>query len=910
MATAIASQLWGPNWTPLDRSATGVEAVFDAFDLNHDGIITRKEVSDVLGGPATGRRRAVPGPSADLNLGFDPQLQAVADVEALLEGTQLDASRPGQRPANLPDLRASAFHSIAYGPALAGGFCGDRLQFTISTVSSSGRKCYDAEARVTAEVTGVSLLSKSLPEPRPWVDDRKDGTYLVQFVCATPGQYAVTARVNGTSLPLCPVMIDVAPGRASAQHSDLLGRGVNSCTAGAQTDFTILARDEFGNECVRGGARFGVRAIGHARLHEVADNEDGTYSVSYSVPEWAQGPVRLEVMLDGVPLKGSPVVPRVHHLGRHGPEGDVDAKDREALSAGLLPAELKGLEWLRSHQPPQIPEVPFPGAAVDRLTSPGGTESAAAAARTAWRAADEWRALSDLRAEFMRCRDGLLRHQQLLLRVGDAVQSEVGMLKEKERSVDTLREDLTQVEDRLAWQRRYLSGEYARRVKQEQSSDARPGLEPAFLPLSRKLDWGEQSSRPLSPAASGFSPAGLAPVGLDESSEKVRQLQQEVEKKRQWLQALLEEEDAESKSRVRTRSAAVGSSWPQEVSSLPGGPLPGDPALTASGEVDIFGLLDRDKDGVITREEWSRAEFQAGRNASNFAGEYPRLPHLDPPRAITGSFSEDAAAETVALRQESHALTDKLRRRIIDPEVERSTLPGSLARGALGNQASLAQRFTVPAPPAPPPVAPPLEEDTLSSRYRSQMEQLPTRAVSGPLTAPPPPLPPPLVPDLPGGGPQMGVGSMYHGQQASPLAAVNANSQVIGASMRRLFQAYATSGHDGLGLARGGSGLQALLQLHDFSRLVSAAQLSLPSSQIEGAFQATLRQFGVGFQPLDGAPAVPFELFVELLVNLARRAYPDLGDSEAVAALFEEYLLPLERRLRSLEGLSDMTVHR
>ena len=30
------------------------------------------------------------------------------------------------------------------------------------------------EARVTAEVTGVSLLSKSLPEPRPWVDDRKD----------------------------------------------------------------------------------------------------------------------------------------------------------------------------------------------------------------------------------------------------------------------------------------------------------------------------------------------------------------------------------------------------------------------------------------------------------------------------------------------------------------------------------------------------------------------------------------------------------------------------------------------------------------------------------------------------------------------------------------------------------------
>lgn len=52
--------------------------------------------------------------------------------------------------------------------------------------------------------------------------------------------------------------------------------------------------DEFGNLCGEGGARFGVRASAHVRLHEVSDNEDGTYTVTYSIPDWAQGQIKLE----------------------------------------------------------------------------------------------------------------------------------------------------------------------------------------------------------------------------------------------------------------------------------------------------------------------------------------------------------------------------------------------------------------------------------------------------------------------------------------------------------------------------------------------------------------------------------------------------------------------------------------
>mmetsp|Transcript_12192 Transcript_12192/g.27563 ORF Transcript_12192/g.27563 Transcript_12192/m.27563 type:complete len:895 (+) Transcript_12192:81-2765(+) len=892
MATAVASQPWGPKWAPTDRSATGVDELFDTFDLDRDGVITRKEVSDVLGGPGTGRRRAVPGPSADLNLGFDPQLQEVAAVESLLEGQQLGGSRHAPAAAaHGPDSRASAFHSVAYGAALAGGLCGDRLQFTVSTVSSTGRKCYDTEARVAAEVTGVSLLSKSMPEPRPWVDDRKDGTYLVQFVCATPGQYSITARINGTPLPLCPVMIDVAPGRASAQHSDLLGAGLSYCLAGAQTDFNIVARDEFGNECVRGGAQFGVRAVGHACLHEVADNEDGTYTVSYSIPEWAQGPVRLEVLLDGVPLKGSPVMPRLQQLGKHTLEGDVDTKDREALSAGFMPAELKGLEWLREHRPPDIPTVPFPGAALDRISGSGEEAGAAAAARAAWRAADEWRALSDLRADFLRCREELIRHQELLVRVGDAVQREVGMLKEKERSVDTLREDLTQVEDRLAWQRRYLSGEYARRLRQTGTAqNLSVGMWPAYMPVSSPcLDPGTALSppAPCSPTAAPGSKVAQPSSPLDASCDKVRRLQQEVDNKRSVLQSLLDEEEVESRSRVRTRATAFS----QDAPGVPNGPFLGDPALqTRSGQVDVFGLLDTNHDGMISREEWANAQLQAERYSGNFAGEYPKLPQLDPPRLVPGDLLNDsgAAEETAHLRRESRALTDKLRRRLIDTEVD---------------QASGGQRIAVLAPPSPPPFAPlpaqvPFERSADGLSRGAQWEDRSrrpdaSRSATCLLTVPPPPSPPPPVPGLLPGA------QVDDGPQA---VAANLSSQNIGVALRRLFQAYATNSQHGMP-ARGGTNLNAMLHMRDFSRLVSAAQLKVTSAEVDAAFQATIRQFGVGLEPLAGTPAVPFELFTELLISLARRSYHNLGDSEAVAALLEEYMLPLERRLRAVEGM-------
>ncbi|CAK0861842.1 unnamed protein product [Prorocentrum cordatum] len=154
-------------------------------------------------------------------------------------------------------------------------------------------------------------MSKTHPETTPTGgEQRRRDLSVALFVCATPGSYNVTVSVDGVVMPMCPLQIDVGPGPASAHKSEVQGKDNQVVDLGGMGKFTVVAHDEFGNLCHEGGSRLGVRALGHVKLLEVTDNEDGTYQVVYSVPEWAQGPVKIEVLLDGVRLRDSPVVPQ------------------------------------------------------------------------------------------------------------------------------------------------------------------------------------------------------------------------------------------------------------------------------------------------------------------------------------------------------------------------------------------------------------------------------------------------------------------------------------------------------------------------------------------------------------------------------------------------------------------------
>lgn len=110
--------------------------------------------------------------------------------------------------------------------------------------------------------------------------------------------------------------------------------------------------------------------------------------------------------------------------------------------------------------------------------------------------------------------------------------------------------------------------------------------------------------------------------------------------------------------------------------------------------------------------------------------------------------------------------------------------------------------------------------------------------------------------------------------------------------MRDIFRSFA-SGSIGpkSGSQRPGLGMP------DVIRFANAAQINLPREVLQETFNLVVQQ-GLREQLLDpiqaGAdPALSFELFVELLVGVARKKYDHFSDAEGVALLFEENLLPL-----------------
>lgn len=340
---------------------------------------------------------------------------------------------------------------MVHGKGLVGGRCGERLQFVVTAVGERGQKVDSEETRVTVHVSGLSLLSKAFPEPRPWIEDRGDGTYLAQFVCATPGQYHINVHIDGALLSMCPATCDVTPGPASAVHCEVFGDGARVCQLGGHAEMSIKARDQYGNAAIQGGDRFGIRAIGHARLHQVDDNEDGTYTVCFSIPEFAHGDIALEVLLNGVPIKDSPV--RINIVR---PDGGLTADRVDEHDAPFHHEDHQArLRWLHEHLPVKVPDMPkmpegvFGHTAYQDAAVLGQNTGDSASARMMQRAADEWRRLSLLRDEMERTRNALVDHQAALASASVAVQKQYMGMKERELRMHRGKEELEEVEARL-----------------------------------------------------------------------------------------------------------------------------------------------------------------------------------------------------------------------------------------------------------------------------------------------------------------------------------------------------------------------------------------------------------------------------------------------------------------------------
>lgn len=262
------------------------------------------------------------------------------------------------------------------GPALSGGRCGECLRLIVSATREDGSNIPYSCTDVKASIQGIDALTRYAPEPQSWIDDRHDGTYVVQFVCSAPGRYNATVWVDGGRYRAPSDVVTVVPGPPCPQSTEMFGNGTSACTTGRSAAFTIIARDVFGNLCSSGGAKFSVRAGGRVSLHDVVDNMDGTYAVEYLIRGLGESVIRLDVCLDGRPVKGSPLYPRLSPQPELSLSRASWAENLDVSDAIREPVGNSFRSPLRGAMPDSL-RLGYPGAALDyaAAASPMGNAS-------------------------------------------------------------------------------------------------------------------------------------------------------------------------------------------------------------------------------------------------------------------------------------------------------------------------------------------------------------------------------------------------------------------------------------------------------------------------------------------------------------------------------------------------------
>jgi len=282
----------------------------------------------------------------------------------------------------------------------------------------------------------------------------------------------------------------------------------------------------------------------------------------------------MEVLLDGIPVKGSPLTPQVSGLPQQA--NPATAKDKPK-SKGSLADQLQSFRWLKENRPAPVPELPPPEVASATAGSSGSSEESAA--RLAWRAADEWRHLTDAREALERSREQLDEHQAVLMNVGDAVLSEVERLQEWEKRIQGREASFSEVEKKLEGMRADLSRQYLQQQRAmeissyEVSNDA---VVSTLQPL-REIDVAKAEGsmagypRPRQVSAltvdSDASPVDRGSVSGDRArqsgderrkegsaEEELITLQRGIEQKRRQLRVL--EEEASNGTRGAGQTAA------------------------------------------------------------------------------------------------------------------------------------------------------------------------------------------------------------------------------------------------------------------------------------------------------------------------------------------------------------------
>lgn len=196
---------------------------------------------------------------------------------------------------------ANAGKSYAEGDGLTHGQTKHPLCFTIHSVDGDGNPVREGGDPFEVKISG--------PQPvTPHVTDNGDGTYSVEYQVEKPGVYNVNVDLHGEPIKDSPFHPKIK-WSCDANRSYAEGEGITDGKVfdNKPAQFTIHAVDHEGNPRLDGGDPFVVQIGGPQEPnipHEIVDNHDGTYTVTYSPDK--TGPIKVEVSLEGAAIKDAP----------------------------------------------------------------------------------------------------------------------------------------------------------------------------------------------------------------------------------------------------------------------------------------------------------------------------------------------------------------------------------------------------------------------------------------------------------------------------------------------------------------------------------------------------------------------------------------------------------------------------
>eukprot|EP00397_Hematodinium_sp_SG-2012_P008092 GEMP01008147.1.p1 GENE.GEMP01008147.1~~GEMP01008147.1.p1 ORF type:complete len:748 (+),score=182.22 GEMP01008147.1:58-2301(+) len=373
-------------------------------------------------------------------LGYDPNAHRLDVMQALgrihlplsrMPGTRVDEELMQDDFALIPDAQRCVVEGLNpfYG-------CGETVAFRLVVMTKHGILCRSGivPSRINCSVMPQVARALSFPDPKPQVECIQPGTLEITFVCAFPCIHELFLSIDGAPIPSCPPTFTVTPGRAHAARSVVTGPA-DPIQRGFVTAIVVTTADEFGHLCVNGGDLFGFKAIGDVEITEVIDENNGQYVCKCAVH---QGPVGIEVLLNGVPIAHSPWFPTIME---EAPESKLSFAATTTCDPQSLVAQLQ-----RDEVP--IPQLPHP---------PRSDEINKTPEKSSWLAAMEWQKLWEARQEMGECRDSLLKRQHHLAHLCDLLRHESLLVAERAHQTILDKEDAELIEKRLTNFREELS---------------------------------------------------------------------------------------------------------------------------------------------------------------------------------------------------------------------------------------------------------------------------------------------------------------------------------------------------------------------------------------------------------------------------------------------------------------------